>query len=84
MSFHFSDPRFTVCAEKVPPAQEYQQCLRDMCMCGRYNADSEGCECQAFAKYARECAAKSIILDWRDDTLCRKGPSHCLKIDYLC
>ncbi len=55
------------------PKEYIAQCEHDVCSCGADPVVSsiEGCACVAFETYARACAFRKIILNWRtDDTCC--------------
>ena len=67
----FSDP-FHRCSTDVDPAQFIKQCEHDVCECGTSATDVTGCECAAFARYARECQVKEATIDWRVEDLCCK------------
>ena len=57
----------------VDPTPFIAQCENDVCNCGTV-ADKmttmEKCQCLSLATYARECALRGMVLDWRSDELC--------------
>ena len=65
----FVDP-FHGCSTDVDPAPFIKQCEHDVCECGTSAVDVTGCECAAFARYARECQMKEATFDWRFNDVC--------------
>ena len=59
-----ADP-FHRCSTDVDPTQFIKQCEHDVCECGTSASDVVGCECAAFARYARECQMKEATIEWR-------------------
>ena len=72
----FADAAFTVCASVVDPKPYIEQCKHDVCTCGNKNNDIRACECNAFATYARECALRGKVLDWRTSDMCGKCTNY--------
>ena len=57
----------------VDPAPYVEQCETDVCSCGSEEMVGHGeCECAAYTTYARECALKGVILNWRGAFRCRE------------
>jgi hypothetical protein len=54
----------TGCHWEVDPEPYYQNCLYDLCSCQVKVAQ---CLCPIFAAYAKECAHKAVMIDWRND-----------------
>lgn len=53
---------FERCHWMVDPEKAYQDCLYDMCSC---EVKLGQCLCPIIASYAKECADKGIIVEWR-------------------
>ncbi|XP_072039470.1 SCO-spondin-like [Amphiura filiformis] len=64
---------FQACHNTIFPAKYIDECKYDLCMFGGSSVD-EYMEalCLSFEAYARECASKNVVLDWRSDSLCPK------------
>merc|ERR1712226_811906 len=46
-------------------------CKTDVCNCpGPVTETGNYCMCNAIANYARRCALRGVILDWRSSSLC--------------
>ena len=68
-----TSPHFTKCHSAVDVGPYYTKCVQDMCHCpGDPNPNPEVCMCEALANYARQCALKSVYIDWRTPNLCRE------------
>ncbi|KDR23192.1 Hemocytin, partial [Zootermopsis nevadensis] len=63
---------FEGCHWFVDPEPYYQDCLYDLCSC---QLKISQCLCPIFAAYAKECAHKEILIDWRSDI--RECGIHC-------
>ncbi|XP_076823877.1 von Willebrand factor-like isoform X2 [Clavelina lepadiformis] len=61
---------FKACHAFVNWGTYYYNCRNDVCNCG----EGKECMCESFADYARACAEKGVIVEWRNDTLC---PMEC-------
>ena len=60
-------------AFQVDPSKFIDECKYDLCMFGGASIeDYMEALCLSFEAYARECASKSVVLDWRSGGLCRK------------
>jgi hypothetical protein len=57
----------------MDPRPFIDQCENDVCNCGTLVNTMEAmerCQCLSFAAYARECAIRGMVLDWRSEKLC--------------
>lgn len=54
----------TGCHWVVDPEPYYQDCLYDLCSC---QMKVPQCLCPIFAAYAKECAHREVMIDWRND-----------------
>ena len=71
--FYSGSGPFAACAEIVSATDFYEQCLHDVCACGALQSSGAQCECTSFATYARECALRGVVLNWRGPEMCQDG-----------
>ena len=63
----------------MDPTPFISQCENDVCDCGTVDKNSmEKCQCISYASYARECALRGMVLNWRDEETCG-APIACEK-----
>lgn len=60
---------------QIDPSKFIDECKYDLCMFGGDSDSYLDALCLAFEAYARECATKNVVLDWRSNSLCRKWNS---------
>ena len=63
---------FKECHDTVDPRVYYDACVNSLMSCelarGEGADEGKGCDaCAAFAQYSRTCAAKGVVLQWRND-----------------
>lgn len=46
------------------------RCLEAVCGC----APGRNCLCSVLSAYARRCAQEGVLMQWRNETLCRESP----------
>ncbi|CAH1257629.1 MUC5AC [Branchiostoma lanceolatum] len=59
-------PVFAPCHDLIDPSHQIAHCQNDVCQ----GANPTDFLCSSIAYYARECAQKGIVIDWRPDTPC--------------
>ncbi|XP_033097307.1 mucin-5AC-like, partial [Anneissia japonica] len=62
-----SGAEFSACHLLVNSKPYYDACREDVCNCDLSRSD---CACNAYEAYARECARKQVVVEWRKQERC--------------